>query len=57
MRFLDKLERRIGFIAIPGLIRIVVGFTALVFILAFLNRFDSSRSSTWGASGTEKSGG
>ena len=31
--WLDKLERRIGFIAIPGLIRIVVGFTALVFIL------------------------
>ena len=24
MSFLDKLERRIGFIAIPGLIRIVV---------------------------------
>lgn len=37
MRFLDKLERRLGFIAIPGLIRIVVGFTALVYILTFLN--------------------
>jgi len=37
MRFLDKLERRFGFIAIPGLIRIVVAFTALVYILTFLN--------------------
>jgi len=34
---LDKLERRIGFIAIPGLIRIVVAFTALVYLLTFLN--------------------
>ncbi|MEJ7703330.1 MAG: hypothetical protein WKF47_06570 [Geodermatophilaceae bacterium] len=30
MTVLDKLERRIGFIAIPGLMRIVVMFTALV---------------------------
>ncbi|MDQ6940093.1 MAG: rhomboid family intramembrane serine protease [Verrucomicrobiota bacterium] len=37
MTFLDKLERRIGFIAIPGLIRIVVAFTALVYVLTFLN--------------------
>ena len=37
MTLLDKLERRIGFIAIPGLIRIVVAFTALVYILTFLN--------------------
>lgn len=37
MTVLDKLERRIGFIAIPGLIRIVVGFTALVYVLTFLN--------------------
>ena len=36
MTWLDKLERRIGFIAIPGLIRIVVGFSALVFILVRL---------------------
>ncbi|MGZ5503784.1 MAG: rhomboid family intramembrane serine protease, partial [Chthoniobacterales bacterium] len=36
MTLLDKLERRIGFIAIPGLIRIVVGFTALVYVLTFL---------------------
>ncbi len=34
---LDKLERRIGFIAIPGLIRIVVAFTALVYVLTYLN--------------------
>ena len=39
MTFLDKLERRIGFIAIPGLIRIVVGFTALVCVLAFVNPY------------------
>jgi membrane associated rhomboid family serine protease len=36
MSWLDKLERRIGFIAIPGLARILVGFTALVFALAWL---------------------
>lgn len=37
MTWLDKLERRIGFLAIPGLIRIVVAFTALVYVLTFLN--------------------
>ncbi len=34
---MDKLERRLGFIAIPGLIRIVVGFSALVFLLVWLD--------------------
>ena len=38
MTFLDRLERRFGFIAIPGLIRIVVAFTALVCILAYIDR-------------------
>lgn len=37
MRVLDRLERRIGFIAIPGLIRIVVIFNALVYVLVLLN--------------------
>ncbi len=37
MTVLDKLERRLGFIAIPGLIRIVVTFNALVFGLVLLN--------------------
>src|SRR3954469_5362492 len=37
MTWLDKLERRIGFIAVPGLTRIVVAFTALVYVLTFLN--------------------
>jgi membrane associated rhomboid family serine protease len=37
MTFLDKLERRIGFIAIPGLIRAIVAFNALVFVLVRLN--------------------
>jgi membrane associated rhomboid family serine protease len=37
MTWLDKLERRIGFIAVPGLMRILVGFTALVFVLISLN--------------------
>ncbi|MGI8437032.1 MAG: rhomboid family intramembrane serine protease [Chthoniobacterales bacterium] len=37
MTVLDKLERRIGFIAIPGLIKIVVAFTALVYVLTYLN--------------------
>src|SRR5262245_14240769 len=38
MTLLDKLERRFGFLAIPGLIRIVIGFTALVYVLVYLNR-------------------
>src|SRR5215210_1933003 len=33
MSVLDKLERRLGFIAIPGLLRYVAALTALVFIL------------------------
>ena len=39
MALLDRLERRIGFIAVPGLIRIVVGFMALVCVLAFVNPY------------------
>ncbi|MEY2561298.1 MAG: hypothetical protein QOG51_1713 [Verrucomicrobiota bacterium] len=42
MSFLDKLERRIGFIAIPGLMRAIVTLNALVFVLVLLNQgFDS----------------
>ena len=37
MSWLDRVERRLGFLGIPGLIRIVVGFTALVFMLVRLN--------------------
>jgi membrane associated rhomboid family serine protease len=37
MIWLDKLERRFGFLGIPGLLRVVVGFTALVFVLIALN--------------------
>ena len=37
MTFLDKLERRFGFLGISGLMRIVVGFTALVWVLVSLN--------------------
>src|SRR5437763_9932574 len=33
MSWTDKLERRIGLIAIPGLLRYVAALTALVFIL------------------------
>jgi hypothetical protein len=33
MSWLDKMEKRAGWIAIPGLLRYVAGFTALVFIL------------------------
>jgi membrane associated rhomboid family serine protease len=36
MTWLDKLERRFGFLGIPGLPRILVGFAALVFGLAWL---------------------
>src|SRR5436189_6020590 len=38
MSWLDKLERRFSFVGIPGLIRIVIGFTALVWALMWLNR-------------------
>lgn len=42
MSLLDKLERRLGFIAIPGLIRAIVALNALVFFLTLLNQgFDS----------------
>ena len=37
MSWVDKLERRFGFLGIPGLIRIIVGFSALVFVLVQLN--------------------
>src|SRR5881296_21148 len=37
MSWLDKLERRFGFLGIPGLIRIVIGCTALVWALMWLN--------------------
>jgi len=36
MNWLDKLERRFGFLAIRGLPRILVGFAALVFGLTWL---------------------
>jgi membrane associated rhomboid family serine protease len=42
MSFLDKLERRFGFIAIPGLVRAIVTLNVLVFILVYFNKgFDS----------------
>ena len=42
MKFLDRLERRFGFIAVPGLIRAIVTLNALVFVLVVLNKgFDS----------------
>lgn len=37
MRWIDKLERRLGFLAIPGLPKALVGFTALVFLLAYFS--------------------
>jgi membrane associated rhomboid family serine protease len=37
MNVLDSLERRFGRFAIPGLIRIVAGFNALVFMLGRIN--------------------
>lgn len=42
MTLLDKIERRIGFIAIPGLIRIVVTFNVLVFGLVLLTNGGSA---------------
>jgi membrane associated rhomboid family serine protease len=41
MSLLDKLEKRFGFLAVPGLIRIVAGFTALVFLLSLDPNFYS----------------
>jgi Rhomboid family len=35
--WIDKLERRFGFLGIPGLIRIVVAFSALVYLLTYIN--------------------
>lgn len=35
MGWLDRFEKHLGFIAIPGLARILVGFAALVFLLAW----------------------
>jgi membrane associated rhomboid family serine protease len=37
MTWLDKLERRFSFLSIPGLMRIVVAFTALTFLLVRLD--------------------
>ena len=37
MTLLDKIERRFGFLGIPGLTRIIVGLTALVWGLIWLN--------------------
>ena len=37
MSLLDSLERRYGRFALPGLIRIIVALTALVYLLALLN--------------------
>jgi hypothetical protein len=37
MTWLDRLERRIGFLAVPGLLRYVAFLTALVFILEKVN--------------------
>ncbi len=37
MSFLDKLERRFGWLAVPGLIRVIVGFSVLVFLLVLMN--------------------
>jgi membrane associated rhomboid family serine protease len=37
MSLLDSLERRFRWLAVPGLIRIVVALTALVYLLTFLN--------------------
>ncbi|MCX7824589.1 MAG: rhomboid family intramembrane serine protease [Verrucomicrobiae bacterium] len=38
MNWLDQLERRLGRYAIPGLVRIVIGLNALVWVLLHANR-------------------
>jgi hypothetical protein len=42
MTWLDRLEKHLGFLGIPGLIRIVAGFTALVFLLSLNPDFHSA---------------
>jgi hypothetical protein len=37
MTFLDRLEKRLGHLAVPGLVRYVVALNALVFILVTIN--------------------
>lgn len=37
MDLLDRLERRLGWIAVPGLVRVIVLFNAVVYVLGFLN--------------------
>lgn len=37
MTFLDSLERRFGYLAIPGVIRIVVALNAFVYLLSVMN--------------------
>ncbi len=39
MSWIDRAESKFGFLAIPGLPRIIVGFNALVFVLAMLNPY------------------
>jgi membrane associated rhomboid family serine protease len=36
MTWIDKLERRFGFLGIPGLTRVLAGFAAMVFALSYL---------------------
>lgn len=43
MTWLDKLEKRLGFLAIPRLIRVIVGFNALVFVLAQISSPNGQR--------------
>lgn len=52
MSFLDRLERRLGFIALPGLLRYVALLTALVFILykldpSYLRLIDLDPGAIW----------
>jgi membrane associated rhomboid family serine protease len=37
MRWMDRLERRVGVLAVPGLPKALVGLTALVFILSYVS--------------------
>lgn len=37
MRWMDRVERRLGFLGVPGLPKVLVGFTALVFVLSYVS--------------------
>ena len=40
MTFIDRLERRFGWIAVPGVVKIIVAFQALIWLLNIFREND-----------------